>query len=108
LLLSTGRPATREIEHGRHFLGLPNRAIGIFGRLDCIGACDIGSKIAVRTARVTRLTRTPVSASSLPSDRVDATAAALLARQARGRGRRVGAGIGIAVLATGAVLTMRP
>ena len=62
----------------------------------------IWSKIAVFTAAgVTQLTRTPVSASSLPSDLVSAITAALLALYALAFGLP-------SLPATDAMLTMRP
>src|SRR5205085_11677376 len=64
--------------------GVPKRPMGILDNMNWMCSCVIWSKIAVFTAAgVTQFTRTPVSASSLPSDLVSAMTAALLALYAR-------------------------
>jgi hypothetical protein len=60
--------------------GVPKRPMGILDSMNWMCSGVIWSKMAVLTAAgVTQLTRTPVSASSLPSDLVSAITAALLA-----------------------------
>ena len=59
---------------------VPNRAMGILESMKSIWLCDIWSNMGVwMAAGVMQLTRTPVSASSLPNDLVSAITAALLA-----------------------------